>query len=234
MASGSQLKWAHPLGQRAPHRFQPIPALRPRIQNIYRRAKKGVLMSSQTEYQPFPNEQGRNTRQAQLEVPILVRALGLPTGARILEVGCGRGVALPVLDRLCCPQRLVGVDIDKELLTEAAGRLREEGARAELHCGDVRELPFSDEAFDIVIDFGTLYHIARADTAVTEIARVLVPGGVFVYETKASQFLSHPVRSQGRYLPTFQDHGLRRRRWAMLWASRTKASGPEDERSGRP
>lgn len=195
---------------------------------------EGTLKSSQTEYQPFPNEQGRNTRQAQLEVPMLVRVLGLPTGARILEVGCGRGVALPVLDRLCCPQRLVGVDTDKELLAEAAGRLREEGARAELHRGDVRELPFSDGAFDVVIDFGTLYHIARADAAVTEIARVLVPGGVFVYETKASQFLSHPVRSQGRYLPTFQDHGLRRRRWAILWASRSKASGPEDERSGRP
>lgn len=198
------------------------------------RPKKDLIMSSQTEYQPFPNEQGRNTRQAQLEVPILVRALGLPTGARILEVGCGRGVALPVLDRLCCPQRLVGVDIDKELLTEAAGRLREEGARAELHRGDVRELPFSDEAFDVVIDFGTLYHIARADTAVAEVARVLALGGVFVYETKASQFLSHPVRSRDCYLPALKDHGLRRRRWAMLWASRTKASGPEDERPGKP
>jgi len=182
-------------------------------------------MSSRTEYQPFPNEQGRNNRQTQLEVPILVRALRLPTGARILEVGCGRGVALPVLDRLCRPQCLVGVDIDGELLTEAAGRLREEGARAELHCGDVRELPFADEAFDVVIDFGTLYHIAGADTAVGEVARVLISGGMFVYETKASQFLSHPVRSKGRCLPSFQDHGLRLRRWAMLWASRTKESG---------
>jgi ubiquinone/menaquinone biosynthesis C-methylase UbiE len=62
-------------------------------------------------------------------------------------------------------------------------------------------MPFADESIDIVIDFGTLYHIARSPAALDEIARVLVPGGAFVYETKASQFLSHPVRSRGRRLP---------------------------------
>jgi len=179
-----------------------------------------------TGYRPFPNEQGRNTRQAQLEVPILVRSLRLPAGARILEIGCGRGIALPVLDRLCRPRRLVGLDIDGELLVEAADNLREHGAEAELFCGDVRQMPFADEAFDVIIDFGTLYHIAGSQTALDEIARVLTSAGTFVYETKASQFLSHPVRSRGRRLPAMATHGLRRQRWAMLWASRTKASSP--------
>ncbi len=107
---------------------------------------------------------------------------------------------------------------------EAAENLREHGTEAELHCGDVRGMPFADEAFDVIIDFGTLYHIARSQAALDEIARVLAPGGTFVYETKASQLLSHPVRSRGRRLPALAPHGLRRRRWAMLWASRTKAS----------
>jgi ubiquinone/menaquinone biosynthesis C-methylase UbiE len=178
----------------------------------------------ETEYRPFPNEEGRNTRQSHLEIPALVRVLGLPSEARILEIGCGRGVALPVLDRLCDPRRLVGLDIDGELLMEAADHLREEGTRAELVCGDARWMPFADEAFDVIIDFGTLYHIARSPAALDEIARVLAPGGTFVYETKASQFLSHPVRSRGRRLPALATHGLRPRRWAMLWASRTKAS----------
>jgi ubiquinone/menaquinone biosynthesis C-methylase UbiE len=177
-----------------------------------------------SEYRPFPNEEGRNSRQAQLEIPMLVRALGLPTDVRILEVGCGRGVALPVLDRLCSPKRLVGLDIDGELLMEASDNLREHGTRAELCCGDVRRMPFADEAFDLIIDFGTLYHIARSRSALDEIARVLAPGGTFVYETKTSQLLSHPVRSRGRRLPALASHGLRHRRWAMLWASRTKTS----------
>ena len=109
-----------------------------------------------TEYRPFPNEEGRNSRQTQLEIPVLVRALGLPTDVRILEVGCGRGIALPVLDRLCSPRRLVGLDIDEELLVEAADNLREHGTQAELYRGDVRRMPFADEAFDVIIDFGTL------------------------------------------------------------------------------
>lgn len=176
-----------------------------------------------TEYRPFPNDQGKNTRQAQLEVPAVVRSLGLPTDVRILETGCGRGIALPVLDRLCSPRQLAGLDIDEELLVEAADHLREHGTEAELHHGDVRRMPFADEAFDVIIDFGTLYHIARPQDALGEIARVLASGGTFVYETKASQFLSHPVRSRGRRLPAPAAYDLRHRRWAMLWASVEKA-----------
>jgi len=179
----------------------------------------------QLEYRPFPNEQGRNSRQAQLEIPLLVKALGLPGEGRILEVGCGRGIALPVLDRLCSPRRLAGLDIEEELLIEAASHLREHGTEAELYQGDVRRMPFADESFDVIVDFGTLYHIADSQIALDEIARVLAPGGTFAYETKASQLLSHPVRSRGRRLPALATHGLRHRRWAMLWASRTK-SGP--------
>src|ERR687889_400117 len=92
----------------------------------------------QVEYCPFPNEEGRNSRQTQLEIPALVKALSLPREARILEVGCGRGIALPVLDRLCAPRRLAGLDIDGELLIEAADNLREHGTEAELHRDDVR------------------------------------------------------------------------------------------------
>ena len=176
------------------------------------------------EYQPFPDEEGRNARQAQLEVPALVRALRIPTEARVLEVGCGRGIALPVIDRLCRPTRLVGLDIDERLLAMAAEELRLSGAAAELCHGDVREMPLDDDAFDVVIDFGTLFHIARPEAAVAEISRVLAPGGLFIHETKISQLLSHPVRSRGRRLPTLRRHGLRPRRSALLWASRTRSA----------
>jgi len=187
-----------------------------------------------TEYRPFPNEEGRNSRQTQWEIPALVRALGIPTDVRILEVGCGRGIALPVLDRLCSPRRLVGLDIDEELLVEAADHLREHRTKAELCHGDVRRMPFADEAFDVIIDFGTLYHIARPQAALDEITRVLAPGGTFVFETKASQFLSHPIRSRGRRLPALAAYDLQHRRWAMLWASRTKASSPSASVGCRP
>jgi ubiquinone/menaquinone biosynthesis C-methylase UbiE len=176
----------------------------------------------EAEYRPFPNEGRRNFMQERLELPVMVAMLGLPKGGRILEVGCGRGIALPVLATRLEPSRLVGIDIDSALLTEAEARLTETAAVAELHRADVRALPFPDRSFDLVIDFGTCYHIAGAARALSEIARVLAPGGLFVEETPLSQLLSHPVRAFGRRLPWGRARTFTRDRWGPLWSSRVR------------
>ncbi len=172
-------------------------------------------------YRPFPDVGRRNAWQASLEVPTLVWALGLPRGQRVLEVGCGRGVALPSLLRLLRPKCLTGLDIDAVLLGQA--RSRAEGLGIELLVGDVRALPFPDASFDLVVDFGTCYHVSRRGQALREIARVLAQGGLFVYETRPSQLLAHPVRSHGRRLPWHAVPELVPDRHALLWATRVKA-----------
>lgn len=172
-----------------------------------------------TEYRPFPNEDTRNWRQEHVEIPLMLRALGLPRGARVLEIGCGRGIALPVLARRLRPVRLVGIDIDASLLAEASRRLRQSATRAELIVADVRQLPFPDQHFDLVIDFGTCFHVTRRDDALREVARILAWRGIFATETRLNQFLSHPVRSQGRFLPWRAAPVLAPRRRAGLWQS---------------
>jgi ubiquinone/menaquinone biosynthesis C-methylase UbiE len=174
------------------------------------------------EYRPFPNESGRNTRQAAIEVPLMVRALGLPAGGRVLEVGCGRGVAMPALARLLRPARLAGLDLDAGLLEEARLSADAVGITVELVPGDVRRMPFPDGSFDLIVDFGTCYHIARAAQALAEIARVLVPGGLFVHETPLSQLFAHPVRSFGRRMPWRSAAGFERHRGALLWTARRR------------
>jgi ubiquinone/menaquinone biosynthesis C-methylase UbiE len=182
------------------------------------------------EYRPFPDVDRRNLFQETLEVPAMVRALGLPQGQRVLEVGCGRGVALEPLLRRLRPKHLTGLDVDRALLEIARARL--EGAalerEIELQMGDVRALPFPDASFDLVVDFGTCYHVARRERALREIARVLAPGGRFVHETRLSQLLAHPLRSFGRFLPWEVVPELAPERHALLWATRVKAG-----RSGR-
>src|ERR687885_606835 len=113
------------------------------------------------EYRPFPNLAHKNLLQESVEVPTLVRALHIPYGRDVLEVGCGRGIALPPLARLLQPRRLVGVDVDA----------------AEFVHADVRALPFPDQSFDVVVDFGTCYHVEGAERALAEVARVLRPHG---------------------------------------------------------
>jgi ubiquinone/menaquinone biosynthesis C-methylase UbiE len=179
-------------------------------------------MAMELEYRPFPNEAGRDTRQATIEIPLMVRALGLPTGGHVLEVGCGRGVALPGLARLLRPSRLVGLDIEPAFLAEAGQRLEVAGVAAELVPGDVRRMPFRRSSFDLVVDFGTCYHIARPGAALAEIARVLAPGGLFIHETPVSQLLSHPVRAFRRRLPWKRFACFERQRTAVLWSARRR------------
>ena len=178
-------------------------------------------------YRPFPSIPLRNGFHAAIEVPLLVRALRLPRGGRVLEVGCGRGVALPVLDRLLRPEYLAGADIDGAALEDAMVRLVDAGVSATLFTVDVRSLPFPEDSFDLVIDFGTCYHIARPADALAEVGRVLCPGGLFVHETRLVQRLSHPVRSIGRRLPWAAVPALAPHRSAGLWAMRRKGgAGP--------
>ncbi len=181
-----------------------------------------LSLAISAEYRPFPNESDRNWRQEHLEIPLMLVALRLPRSARVLEVGCGRGIALPPLARRLAPSRLVGLDIDPALLTEAERRLRDTATTAELVLGDVRRLPFPDREFDVVIDFGTCFHVARPEVALREIARVLAPGGIFATETRLSQFLSHPVRARGRVLPWSAVSELLPRSSAALWQSRRR------------
>jgi SAM-dependent methyltransferase len=179
------------------------------------------------EYQPFPDVARRNLFQERIEVPVMARLLALPERCRVLEVGCGRGVALPPLARRLRPARLAGLDVDRSLLEAARARLEGERIESdvELVHGDVRSLPFPDGSFDLVVDFGTCYHVAPRAQALREIARVLAEGGRFAHETRASQWLAHPVRSRGRLLPWEVVPELVPERRGVLWASRRKAAG---------
>lgn len=181
------------------------------------------MAQTELEYRPFPDVGRRNFMQETLEIPAMVRALRLPRGGRILEVGCGRGIALPPLARLLSPEQLVGVDVDPRLLDLARLRLAETGVAATLELADVRALPFADASFTLVIDFGTCHHIACRGDGLREIVRVLAPGGLFVCETVSSQLLSHPFRTRGRRLPWSLVPELRTERDAVLWKSRRRA-----------
>ncbi|HET7189474.1 MAG TPA: methyltransferase domain-containing protein [Gemmatimonadaceae bacterium] len=187
-------------------------------------------VADQEEYRSFGNMESRNGLQERFEIPLLVRALRLPQGGRVLEVGCGRGVALPVLAERLRPASLVGVDVDRSLVEVARQRVVRTGTRAEVQVADVRALPFEDGSFDLVIDFGTCYHVsggvAGRSTALREIGRVLRAGGLFVHETPVAQMLAHPVRSFGRRLPWAEVALLTSERRAVLWSARRRGAAP--------
>lgn len=94
---------------------------------------------------------------------------------RILDLGCGSGGLLELVGReVALP---VGVDRDLPSL------LRHRDRTILLTAGDASRLPFGDETFDIVMSSWLLEHLAVPEPAFSEIARVLVPGGHFIFIT---------------------------------------------------
>jgi len=77
-----------------------------------------------------------------------------------------------------CADQVVGVDISAEAL-EYAGRYRCPG-RTEFVWADVERMPFSDATFDYVVSFETIEHVKEPGRLLTELRRILKPGGAVI------------------------------------------------------
>lgn len=93
-------------------------------------------------------------------------------GRRVLDVGCRAGA---LTQAHLTGNAVVGVDVDREALAEAAQLgIRTVWADAQ------RRLPFADESFDVVVAGELLEHLADPQALVREASRVLRPGGTLV------------------------------------------------------
>ncbi|MCH9730433.1 MAG: class I SAM-dependent methyltransferase [Actinomycetia bacterium] len=105
---------------------------------------------------------------------------GALSGQRVLEVGCGRGVGAEViLDRLGAAE-VTAFDLDESMVELASKRLS--GRPVSLSVGDVCDITEAAAAVDTVVDFGIIHHVPDWQQAVAEIARVLSPGGLLLFE----------------------------------------------------
>ncbi len=107
---------------------------------------------------------------------VRLERLGLAPGQRVLDLGCGEGRHVHAL-ALTPGVEAVGLDADGPSLAKAADGLESLGATGVLIRGDAYRLPFDDGAFDAVLCCEVLEHLADVDGALTEIVRVLKPGG---------------------------------------------------------
>jgi len=133
---------------------------------------------------------------------------------RVLDLGCGRGMVLLMAARHVPRGRAVGVDIwsTKDQAGNAMAvtldNARREGVadRVELHTADMRQLPFEDDSFDVVVSNVAIHNIgtrAGRELAIDEAWRVLRPGGRMLiadisrsrdYQQRLVGFGAAPVR----------------------------------------
>jgi SAM-dependent methyltransferase len=108
----------------------------------------------------------------------------------VLEVGCGEG---ELAERMTAALSAEVIAIDQsERMVELA---RARGVDARL--GDVQQLPFADDSFDVVVAAWMLYHVPDLDRGIGELARVLRPGGRLVAATNASDHLREMLELAG-------------------------------------
>jgi SAM-dependent methyltransferase len=106
--------------------------------------------------------------------------LAPPPDAIILDAGCGSCAKSILLARRGF--RVVGTDFSCDALALAEKTIREQklAGRITLRQGDLLNLPFRDAEFPYVICWGVLMHIPDFQRALSELARVLAPGGRMV------------------------------------------------------
>jgi ubiquinone/menaquinone biosynthesis C-methylase UbiE len=93
----------------------------------------------------------------------------------VLEVGAGNGLNLPHYP--ADVRHVVALEPDPYLLTQASSRVNDCFARVSLVKGDVDLLPFPDESMDAVVCSLVLCSVPSPDRALTQVQRVLRPGG---------------------------------------------------------
>lgn len=99
-----------------------------------------------------------------------------PTGAAVLDLGCGTGVNLWRILRLGIPiGRYVGVDISPAMLRHARQKFSSLKS-AEFYNGDIERLSFGDNSFDFALSTWALEHVPQVELAVSEALRVLKRG----------------------------------------------------------
>jgi ubiquinone/menaquinone biosynthesis C-methylase UbiE len=118
-----------------------------------------------------------NVSEGKARRTVVFNELGPKPGQAILDIGCGGGhlgqeFGLAVREN----GRAVGIDISEDQLSNAR-TLCEDIPAAELLTGDATDMSFPGETFDGISSIQTLEYIENVDLALSEIRRVLKPGG---------------------------------------------------------
>lgn len=132
--------------------------------------------------------------------PDLVSFAGIERGHKVLDVGCGTGVAALTAARRGA--RVTGVDLTPTLIERAKENSQIAKVEVDWHIGDAEQLSFPDATFDVVMSqFGHMF-APQADVAVRQMLRVLKPGGTIAFSTwPPDLYTGRMFALVGRYLP---------------------------------
>lgn len=104
----------------------------------------------------------------------LKRLIGDVKGKKVLDVGCGTGRLIGYLQNEGA--EVTGVDLSEKMVE----KVQKKFSFIDVKQADIRELPFENDSFDVVIAAFVIVHLKDLQEAFDEVCRVLKPGGHFI------------------------------------------------------
>ncbi len=99
----------------------------------------------------------------------------------VIDCASGTGYGSYILNRLGLAKTVMGVEYDNEAVNYAKKTYISKNLN--FHQGNIKKLSFKDASFDVFVSFETIEHIANEENQLTEIFRVLKPGGKYILST---------------------------------------------------
>jgi SAM-dependent methyltransferase len=144
-----------------------------------------------------------------------------PSYPIIIDVGCGLGRSLDLLQQRFAPERIIGADIDSEMLDVASARVANSDLKVNFVQTTSSQLPINDQTVDLVFCHQTFHHLVDQNAAIREFYRILKPGGLLLFAESTRAYIHsrairllfrHPMdvqKTANEYLSLIKDAGFR-------------------------
>ena len=118
--------------------------------------------------------------QDKIEARRLRQMSSLPQHKRILEIGCGNGTGTKLIKKYFVPNEISAIDLDPRMISIAKRKIKD--TTISFKVGSATKLPYRNNQFDAVIEFGIIHHIPNWRDCLKELKRVVKPGGELILE----------------------------------------------------
>jgi SAM-dependent methyltransferase len=138
----------------------------------------------------------------------------------IVDVGCGFGRSFKLLNDRFRPARMVGIDLDSNMIASSSLEAKRQGLAIELKSASSSSLPLADQSVDMVFCHQTFHHLVDQHKVLSEFHRVLKLGGLLLFAESTRKFIHsriirvlfrHPMdvqRSAPEYLAMIGNAGF--------------------------
>jgi ubiquinone/menaquinone biosynthesis C-methylase UbiE len=171
-----------------------------------------MISKNQTHYQEHSEEFGNFAEGSFswrfIEKPAFDKNIGImyKPEVKVLDIGCGTGrVAAHLVSKGVKPSHIIGIDPSDKMLNLAKKR----GLGIGMIKGSATKLPFGSDSFDLVVSNMVIHELSQEQfsQALSEIARVLKPGGIFFFVDAHPSSTPEKVDHVGQWIDQYTPWG---------------------------